>query len=409
MRILFIHQYAFGPSVAGFTRPIEIMAQLMKRKHTATMISGMFSHITRRKVPLYNSPLLEKENILGVKVYRVSGLFNLTSSLYKLLHHLLFMMLSICTGLFVRRIDIVIASSPSPFVGLTGFVLSRLKGVPFVLEVRDLWPEDLVQEGLMAPGMATSFMEKLMQFLYVKSSLILAVTGGIRDGIIRRGIPAKKVVLVTNSVNTDLFRKKIDTSEIRKEIGIDNEFVALYAGNHGISNALETVIEAARQLKDEKNILFVMVGDGEEKNNLIQLARRYGLENVKFVAAQSKSRMPDFFAVADASLVPLKNVPVYEGALPNKLLDSMASGTPVILATGAEARRIIEDSKGGLCVEPENASQLAEAVMKLAKDRRAAEYMGENGQRYVFENYSHERMAEKMEKELRDVVAGASS
>jgi glycosyltransferase involved in cell wall biosynthesis len=408
MRILFIHQYAFGPSVPGFTRPIEIMAQLMKRNHTATIISGMFSHITRRKVPIYKNFIFKKENVLGVDVYRVSGLFNLTSSLKKLFHHLLFMMLSICTGLIVPRVDIVIASSPSPFVGLTGFILSRIKRVPFVLEVRDLWPEDLVQEGLMDPGLSTFLMEKLMRFLYVRSELILAVTEGIRDGITRRGIPEKKVVLVTNSVNVDMFNKKIDTSEIRKEIGIDNEFVALYAGNHGVSNALETVIEAARQLKNEKNILFLMVGDGEEKNNLIQLSRQYGLENIKFVEAQPKSRMPAFFAAANASIVPLKNVPVYEGALPNKLLDSMASATPVILATGEEAQRIIKDSQGGLCVEPENATQLAEAVLQLAKDKKAAEDMGENAQRYAFEHYSHEKLAARLESELLNVVARSS-
>ena len=408
MRILFIHQYAFGPSVPGFTRPIEIMAQLMKRKHTATMISGMFSHITRKKVPIYKNFIFEKEKVLGIDVYRVSGFFNLTSSLKKLLHHLLFMMLSICTGLIVPRVDIVIASSPSPFVGLTGYILSRLKRVPFVLEVRDLWPEDLVQEGLMDPGLSTFLMEKLMRFLYVRSELILAVTAGIRDGITRRGIPEKKVVLVTNSVNVDMFNKKIDTSEIRKEIGIDNEFVALYAGNHGVSNALETVIEAARQLKNEKNILFLMIGDGEEKNNLIQLSKQYGLENIKFVEAQPKSRMPVFFAAANASIVPLKNVPVYEGALPNKLLDSMASATPVILATGEEAQRIIKDSQGGLCVEPENATQLAEAVLQLAKDKKAAEDMGENAQRYAFEHYSHEKLAARLERELLNVVARSS-
>ena len=318
------------------------------------------------------------------------------------------MMLSICTGLIVPRVDIVIASSPSPFVGLTGYILSRLKRVPFVLEVRDLWPEDLVQEGLMDPGLSTFLMEKLMRFLYVRSELILAVTAGIRDGITRRGIPEKKVVLVTNSVNVDMFNKKIDTSEIRKEIGIDNEFVALYAGNHGVSNALETVIEAARQLKNEKNILFLMIGDGEEKNNLIQLSKQYGLENIKFVEAQPKSRMPVFFAAANASIVPLKNVPVYEGALPNKLLDSMASATPVILATGEEAQRIIKDSQGGLCVEPENATQLAEAVLQLAKDKKAAEDMGENAQRYAFEHYSHEKLAARLERELLNVVARSS-
>lgn len=392
----------------GFTRPIEIMAQLMKRGHTATMISGMFSHITRRKAPIYHRELFKKESILGVDVYRVSGLFNLTSSLKKLLHHLLFMMLSILTGLRVPRVDVVIASSPSPFVGLAGFILSRIKRVPLVLEVRDLWPEDLIQEGLMQPGMSTFLMEKLMQLLYVRSALILAITGGIRDGIIRRGIPEERVVLITNSVDVKLFDRKIDSSEVRKEIGSDNKFVALYAGNHGLSNALENVIEAARMLRDEKEILFLMVGDGEEKNNLIRLADRYGLRNVKFIAAQQKNRMPLYFAAANASIVPLKNVPVYEGALPNKLLDSMASGTPVILATGEEAQRVIRESKGGLCVEPENPGQLAEAVIRLAKDRHAAELMGSSAQRYAFENYSHEKMAEKLERELLNVVAGAS-
>jgi len=405
MRILFIHQYAFGHSVPGFTRPIEIMAQLMKHYHKPTMISGMFSHITRRKVPIYKNFIFEKERVFGVDIYRVSGLFNLSSSLRKLLHHILFMFLSLCTGLILSRTDIVISSSPSPFAGLTGFILSRLKRVPFVLEVRDLWPEDLIQEGLMNPGLSAFLMEKLMRFLYVKAALILAVTGGIRDGIIRRGITQKKVVLSTNSVNVDFFNKKIDTSGIRKEIGINKEFVVLYAGNHGISNALETVIEAAKELKNERNILFLMVGEGEEKSKLIQLSRRYGLENVKFIAAQPKSRIPEVFAVANASIVPLKNVPVYEGALPNKLLDSMASATPVILATGKEARQIIMDSKGGLCVEPENPIQLAQAVLQLAKDKKVAVEMGKNAQHYAFENYSHEKLAKQLEEKLLNVVA----
>lgn len=409
MRILYLHQFAFGSDVPGFTRPIEIMGQLVKRGHEAMMISGIFSHITRQRVHQYRNKFIYRtEKIEGVTIYRVASFFSLTSSLRKLVHHSVFMVLAILRGLLIGRPEVVIASSPPPFVAIAGYVLSRLKKTPFVLEIRDLWPEDLIQEGLLEKGHIAHLIEMIMGFLYRHADLIITLTAGIKDGIIRRGIPPERVTVVTNSVGVDKFIQPLDNALFRRELRIsDEEFVVIYAGNHGSSNALDTLIEAANILKNQlEKITFLFVGDGEEKTNLRQMANRNNLKKVIFAQPQPKERMPQVFAAADISIVPLKNIPIFNGALPNKMFDSMASGKPVIMAGGEEARVLIETANAGLWVEPENPKALAEAIINLYHNQPEARQMGLNGQQFVIKYYSHEKLAQRLEKELLRVVDG---
>jgi len=407
MRILFLHQFAFGTDVPGFTRPIEIMRQLAKRGHETVMISGVFSHITRQVIPKYQSVYFFKTEIIDeVTIYRVASFLSLTSTFRKFLHHSVFMILAILRGLFIRRPDVIIASSPPPFVAIAGYVLARLNHVPFVMEIRDLWPEDLLQEGLLQKGLAADLIENTMLFLYRHADLIVTLTSGIRDGIIGRGIPAAQVAVVTNSVDIDKFIQPHDGAAFRDEIGIKEiEFVVVYAGNHGSSNALGTLIETAKLLKNnQENITFLFVGDGEEKQHLRQMATDNGLVKVIFVGPQPKERMPEVFAAVNASIVPLKNIPIFNGALPNKMLDSMASGKPIILSTSIEAGDLIEKADAGILVEPENPQSLANAIIKLYYERDTAIGMGLKGQKYIIENYSHAKLADKLEQELLHVV-----
>jgi colanic acid biosynthesis glycosyl transferase WcaI len=298
----------------------------------------------------------------------------------------------------------VIASSPSPFAALAGYVIGALRFRPFVLEVRDLWPEDLLQEGLMSPGLAAFAMEKMMMFLYRRAAAVIAVTQGIQEGVLKRGIAAEKVHLCANSIDPHLYESGPLPEEAKRALALEGKFVVLYAGNHGISNALGSILETARLLMNRADIHFLMVGDGEEKRNLVLQAEQNGLSNIIFMPPQPKGKMPLFYAAADCSVVPLKNVPIYQGALPNKLLDSMASGTAVLVATGEEANSIIEASQGGLCVPPEDPGALAEAIIQLYVNREMTERMAQQGRRYVLAHYSHRTAAEKLEEVFGNVV-----
>jgi len=405
MKILYIHEYIFDYSEPGFTKPLELLNIIKKSNNDAVLLSGMYSHITRKKIEKYKYKLIFKEKINDVYIIRFSGFFNLTSFFHKLLNHFFFMVFSFFGGLFIKNISVIYASSPSPFAALSGYFLSFLKRVPFVLEIRDLWPDDLIQEGLLEKGLKSSIMEKVMVFLYKKADLIITVTKGIREGIINKGIKENKIKILTNSVNLELFSKEVDGKNFKEKIGLKNEFVVLYAGNHQVSNALDKIIDAANILKDNKDIVFVFVGSGEEKINLIKKTKSLNLKNVIFVEPQPKTKMPEVYAMADLSVVSLKKVPVYDGALPNKLLDSMASGKPVLLAVGEEAKGIIENSGGGIWVEPENPEEIAKGVLFFYQNKDIAKEMGKKGRDYVIKNFSNESAAQKLEEILRDVVA----
>lgn len=405
MKILYIHEYAFDHSQPGFTKPIEILSILAKSNHKCILISGMYSHITRKKLPKYKNKIIFNEKIQNINIIRVSGIFNLNGFIFKLLNHFNFMLFSTIYGLFVKNPTIIFASSPSPFAAFAGFFLSLAKRIPFVLEIRDLWPEDLIQEGFLKKGFLSTILEKLMQFLYKKADLIITVTNGIKDGIIKRNIKKEKVIFVPNSVNMDLFDCKVDNISMRSKLGLNDSFVILYAGNHGLSNALDKVIEAAYILKEHKDIKFLFIGSGEKKLDLIKMVQSFGLKNVIFLDPQPKNEMPFYFSASDVTIIPLKNVPIYEGALPNKLLDSMASSKPVLLAIGKEAKNIILEAQCGVCVEPENPEDISRGILELYEKKDKLEMMGLNGRKYIEENFSNSKIANKIEELLINVVA----
>ncbi len=405
MKILYIHQYAFDHSQPGFTKPLEILSILKKERIENQLISGMYSHITRKKLNKYKNNLLFcKEEYEGVKIIRVSGFFNLNSFLNKFLNHFIFMVLSFIAGLATGKVSIVYASSPSPFAAISGYLLSLFKRVPFILEVRDIWPEDLIQEGLLKKGILSSLMENCMKFLYKKADLIITVTQGIKRGILKRNICERKIKVIPNSVNLNLFNNNIEKNRFRQKIGIKDEFVILYAGNHQISNALDKIIDACNLLRNYNDIKFVFVGSGEDKEMLIKKSKDLNLDNVIFIDPQPKYLMPEVYAMADLSIVSLKNIPAYNGALPNKFLDSMASAKPILLAAGEEAKEIIEIAKCGLWAKPEDPEEISKIIKYFYENREKGIKMGINGKNFVTLNFSNEKMAAELYKTLKNVV-----
>lgn len=409
MRILFLHQFVFGKDQPGISKQVEMLKYLAKFGHETRVISGFFSHITRKRVEKYKGKYFCQEVIEGIEVIRVPSFFNLTSFRRKVLNYSIFMLMAVVGGLASGSCDVIFASSPPLPVGIAGYILSILKRVPFVLEIRDLQPEDLVEEGNLKPGLIYHLLWKITSFLYRRASKIVGNTQGICERIVARGIEKNKVELITNAADVEIFlSSKPKGDSFRKELGFNDQFLTIYAGGHGMVNSLETIIEAARCLREYNDIFFILVGDGEKKEDLIRMKENYQLKNVFFVPPQPKNRMPEVFASADVAIVTLKNVRIYEGALPNKLFDSMASGLPVVLAIGGEAKRLIEEAHGGIAVEPENPQALAKAVLSLYKERVLAKDMGKNGQDYVVKHYSRREIAQKLELILKEIIPSSS-
>ncbi len=405
MRILFLHQFVFGKDQPGISKQVEMLKYLAKFGHETRVISGFFSHITRKRIEKYKGKYFCREVIEGIEIIRVPSFFNLTSFSRKAINYFIFMLMAVVGGLASGPYDVIFASSPPLPVGIAGYILGRLKRVPFVLEIRDLQPEDLVEEGNLKPGLIYYLLWNITSFLYRKASKIVGNTQGICERIVDRGIEQNKVELITNAADVEIFlSSKSKGDSFRKEIGLNDQFFTIYAGGHGMVNSLETIIEAARYLREYNDIFFIFVGDGEKKEDLIRMKEKYQLKNVVFVPPQPKNRMPEIFASADVAIVTLKNVRVYEGALPNKLFDSMASGLPVVLAIGGEAKRLIEEAQGGIAVEPENPQALARAVLSLYQERALAKDMGKKGQEYVVKHYSRREIAQKLELVLREVI-----
>ena len=225
-------------------------------------------------------------------------------------------------------------------------------------------------------------------------------TQGIVDDIVRRGFDENKIHLLTNGVDTKLFKKENRDDNFRHEIGIENKFALCYAGIHGIAQGLEVIINAAEIVKDEENIQFIFVGDGPEKQDLINLAKEKGLNNVTFLPLQPKTNMPKIVASMDAAIIPLRKLELFKGALPSKMFETLASEIPIILPVQGEAAKLINSANAGIVVEPENSKEIAEAVLKLYNDIELRNDLGKNGRNYVMENYARENITRKLEKVL---------
>jgi glycosyltransferase involved in cell wall biosynthesis len=218
------------------------------------------------------------------------------------------------------------------------------------------------------------------------------VTDGFRDDIAGRGIPAEKIVTITNGVDLEAHRPGPRHNAVREELGLGARFTVLYIGAHGISHALHRVVDAATLLSDREDVVFLLVGEGAEKRKVEALTAERGLTNVVHLPGQPRERVADFYRAADACLVPLRDVPLFRTFIPSKMFEIMGSGRPIIGSVAGEARGILERSGAALLTEPENAEGMARAVIRLASDRPAAEAMGRRGREFVAEHYDRRRL-----------------
>ena len=298
-------------------------------------------------------------------------------------------------GSFLERPDVVIATSPQLLVGLSGFWIAKLKGVPFVLEIRDLWPESLTAVGVGNPNsLLHRTLRKIAGFLYRQADHVVVVTPAFRDYLIKNWrVPAEKISIVQNGVETKLFSPG-DNGPLRSSLKAEEKFVVSYIGTLGLAHGLQTVIAAAENLQNaEPNVLFLLVGEGADRERILKLAESKNLTNVRFVPQQPREKIPAYIAASDACLVLLKKSDVFKTVIPTKMLEFMSCGRPVVLGVNGQAREILEQCGGGIYVEPENPVALCEAIRNLQQQDFLRNSMGRNGREYIVQNLSRESTA----------------
>lgn len=406
MKILFLTQYCPPEVGAPQNRIFEFAKGLKKLGHEVTILTAMPNYPKGEIFDDYKGKKIVKEEIDGINIVRTSIYATKEKSFSKRMrNYLSFTFSSVFQGAkYIDKQDVIITESPPLFLGWSGYVLSKLKKAKFVFNVSDLWPESAVKLGVLNNKLFIKMATWLEEFCYRKAHAVTGQTKGIVDNITDRGFDKSKVHLITNGVNTEFFKKENRDESFRKELGIENKFSVVYAGIHGLAQGLEVVLDAAEMLKEYKNIEFIFVGEGPDKPKLIKIAEEKNLKNVMFLPMQPKPKMPRIIASMDATIIPLKKLDLFKGALPSKMFEALSSELPIVLAVEGEAEKLINDAKAGITVEPENPKAIAEAIIKLYNDVELRKTLGKNGRKYVVENYSRESITKKLEKILIDLI-----
>jgi glycosyltransferase involved in cell wall biosynthesis len=277
---------------------------------------------------------------------------------------------------------------------LPALLYGWIKRAPYIFNVSDIWPQSAVELGALRNPLAVRLAEMLELHLYRHAARVTVVTAGMLDRLAARGIPRQKLFLLTNGVDVSAFHPAPPDMQLAQGLGLDERKIFLYAGTHGMAQGLDTVLDAARLTKDT-NVLYVLAGEGADKESLMTKAQDEALGNVRFLPNQPKSMMPDLLNLAYACVIPLRRLDVFKSAVPSKMFESMAAGKPIVAAVWGEAAQLIEAAGCGLVVPPEDAGELRQAVEKLAADPSLARELGERGRRYVTQQFDRQQIAER--------------
>jgi glycosyltransferase involved in cell wall biosynthesis len=402
--ITYVCHYFPPEPAAPAARVHEFARAWVQSGHDVTVITTFPNHPLGRIPAAYRGRGWATEYLDGIRVLRC-WLYAVPNRGVgrRGLDHLSFMVTALLFGVpRLGQVDVVIASSPTLFSAAAAWLIARLRGVPFVLEVRDLWPDAIVSLGLMRPGLAVRALEKLARFLYRQAAQIVVVTEAFADRLVEQGVPRAKLAVIVNGADTQFFSPATDGAQARSELGLDGRFVVAYIGSHGLSHGLSAVLEAAAAQPD---VTYLLVGDGADRDRLLAERDRWQLANVVMRPSVGKAEVPGLYAAADVCLVPLRDVPLFDAFIPSKLFEVLAAGRPVIGAVRGEARQILERSGGALLVEPERPDQLAEAVERLRSDPGLRATLGRRGRAFAEEHYSRDTLAARYLEVLHEVAS----
>ncbi len=398
-----VNHYANSLELPGITRHAELAQQLANDGWRVRIMASAFHHNTatyRRPVRWWRPALTDTED--GIEFTWLFSTKYRDNGWKRYLNMIAFTGVLVATGARQERPDVIVGSSPHLLTGLGGWVLARRYRVPFVFEVRDMWPDMLVQLGLTSPVIIKP-LEALEGFLYKNADRIIALTDGVRDRIAAKGVSPDKITVIPNA---SLKPPPLNTSargNKRREMGWEGHVVVVWAGSHNPMNGLDVVIDAAWQLHDRKDVRFVFIGDGSLKTSLQERAK--GLNTVEFYDPLPKTQISECLQAADIGLLHSRKFEVFTGARPNKLFDYMAAGLAIVSTVPGEAWRLIDEAQAGVAAEWENPGSLAQAILQLADDPAARSAMGQRAFHAVSTVHSREATAADLSMLLSRVIS----
>ncbi|MBW7988972.1 MAG: glycosyltransferase family 4 protein [Planctomycetes bacterium] len=392
MHILYIHQHFATPVGSTGTRSYEFARRWVKAGHKVTLITGYYD-IGGLQV---NKALYQKQTIEGINVVIVGTRYsNRQSYLRRIISFLSFCLLSIYAGVRAKGVDAIYASSTPLTVGIPAMFIKWVKGIPFVFEVRDQWPEIPIKLGIIKNRFLIKILLWLEKTIYKSCSWIVALSPGQADGIKEVLADEKPIAVIPNSCDIEVFRPEIDGSTIRQKRGWGDKLVLLHTGAMGKVNGLKFVIEAAKKLIENSDIIFVLIGDGNQKSSLQNEVQKLRLTNVEILSSVPKRELPEFYAAADTGLVIIGNYPIIEHNSANKFFDSLSAGKAILINYSGWQRTILEENKAGFGCDLCNLDQFVEKVLYLNSHRQEVKQMGQNAHRVAVENFSRDQLAKQ--------------
>jgi glycosyltransferase involved in cell wall biosynthesis len=407
MKLLFFTQY-FPPEVgATQTRMHHFARRLVESGHQVTVVTEIPNHPKGIVFEDYRGRLVQRTLEDGFEVIRLWVYTTPRKSfLRRMIFYITYMVNAILAGLFLAGggFDAIFATSPPLPVIFSAYIVSRLKGCPFVMDVRDIWPAVGVSLGEIRGQTLIQAAERLERFLYTKAAAISCVTRSFMDDVIRKEADPARVHFLPNGTIPEFFNPERNNIELRRQLGLEEKFVVGFCGNHGIAQGLPEILEAARLLKDYNELRFLFIGEGPVKSKLLEMKARHNLDNVLLLPQVPITEVAFYINSADIMLVPLKRDQIFSAFIPSKMFDFMACGKPIILTVDGEARSILEESGGGVYVEPDNPRSLAVVLNTLRENPNRLIDMGHHGREYVLRHYLRDQQAKRLEDILAMVV-----
>ena len=400
--ILFITPYYPPEKGAAQVRIKETAMSLVNRGYEVTVLTTVPNYPSGI-VPLeYRGHVIQQEVHDGIRIVRVWSYVSPNKGfLRRILAQLSFGCLApFLGGMTIGRPDVIIVESPPLFDAIAGRLLSWFKHCPYIFTVADLWPESAIQLGMLHNKLFIRLARWLEWSTYRHAGAVWALTEGIRNALIKGGLSPARVFVVTNGVDTTRFRP-LPKAQARTLLDWDNQFTVLYAGTHGLAHGLTTLLDTAEDLRDHVNICFVLIGDGAAKQDLVIDAQKRKLGNVTFLDSQPHDRMPFFLSAADVCLVPLRKLPLFEGALPSKMYEAMSCARPILLAVEGEAYKlVVQEAGAAIFVEPENARAWASTILKLFNSPALCESTGKHGRAFVEARFDRGKLTSDLETQI---------
>lgn len=406
MRILLYTQYFPPETNAPANRWEYFCHYLVNQGHEVFVLTSFPNHPLRKIFPGYKNKWFFQEEKNGVKIFRTWTFIPAsTKFIPRLINYLSFAFSSYLNIRRIPPVDLIIISLPPLFIGLTGLKFAQKRNIPVVLDVRDLWPEAAVSTGYLKRGLLAYWAEKKSEYLYKMAIKILVNSPALLE-ILRcqYALPDEKLEYLANGADLEFFAQKIDHSFVERQYNLYDKFVVLYTGLLGYAQAPEVMVQAANLLKDNKDIVFLIIGTGPLASALKIQAKKLKLTNVIFTGLRPHEEMPQYVSLADVCLIPYKNQETFQNNLPSKMFDYLAAGKPMIINLEGEASRIILEAQAGLLVKPEDPQALADGILKLYHDKFLREKMGMVGKTYAANNFDKKELVERLEMILQNIL-----